>query len=71
MLKGRGELREAADNIVQLYGTSLRIASALGAVLQRPVDRDLYKVAIGVSEFFYRSIHLPREALPWFASWRD
>ena len=71
MIKGRSELREAADNIVQLYGTSLRIASALGAVLQRPVDRDLYKVAIGVSEFFYRSIHLPREALPWFASRRD
>jgi Fe-S-cluster containining protein len=71
MIKGRGELREAADNIVQLYGTSLRLAAALGAVLQRPVDRNLYKVAIGAAEFFYRSMHIPREALPWFASSRD
>jgi Fe-S-cluster containining protein len=71
MVKGRGELREAADCIVHLYATSLRIAAAMGAVLQRPVDRDLYKAAIGAAEFFFRSLHLPREALPWFASSRD
>src|SRR5579859_2674420 len=52
MVKGRGELREAADCIVHMYGTSLRIAAAIGAVLKRPVDRSLYKVAIGASEFF-------------------
>jgi hypothetical protein len=68
MLKGRGELREAADSIVHLYGTSLRIAAAMGAVLKRPVDRELYKAAIGASEFFFRSLNLPRESLPWFAS---
>ena len=68
MVKGRGELREAADSITHVYATSLRIAAAMGAVLQRPVDRDLYKAALGASEFFYRSLHLPREALPWFAA---
>jgi Fe-S-cluster containining protein len=70
MVKGRGELREAADSIVQVYATSLRYAAALGAALERPVDRDLYKVAIGAAEFFYRSLNLPREALPWFAAAR-
>jgi hypothetical protein len=68
MVKGRGELREAADSIVQLYGTSLRIAAAMGAVLRKPVDREIYKAAIGASEFFYRSLNLPRESLPWFAA---
>ena len=71
MVKGRGELREAADSIVQLYATSLRYAAAYGAVLQRPVDREIYKAAIGTAEFFYRSMHLPRESLPWFASARE
>lgn len=71
MVKGRGELREAADCIVHLYGTSLRIAAAMGAVLKKPVDREIYKAAIGASEFFYRSLNLPREALPWFAAARD
>ncbi|MFN2550175.1 MAG: YkgJ family cysteine cluster protein [Myxococcales bacterium] len=68
MVKGRGDLREAADCIVHVYATSLRIAAAMGAVLRKPVDRDLYKAALGAAEFFYRSLHLPREALPWFAS---
>jgi hypothetical protein len=36
--------------------------------LQTPVDRRLYKVAIGAAEFFYRSLNLPREVLPWFTS---
>ncbi len=68
MIKGRGELREGADAIVHLYATSLRYAAAFGAALQRPVDREIYKAAIGTAEFFYRSLHLPRESLPWFAS---
>ena len=68
MVKGRAELRSAADEIVHVYATALRYAAALGATLQRPVDRPLFKVALGGAEFFYRSIHLPREALPWFAS---
>ena len=71
MVKGRGDLREACDSMVHLYGTALRFAAAFGAVLQRPVDRDLFKVAMGASEFFYRSLNLPREALPWFAAARD
>ena len=71
MIKGRGEVREAADCIVHLYATSLRYAAAFGATLGRPIDRDVYKVAIGTAEFFYRSLHLPREALPWFASERE
>ena len=68
MVKGRGDLREAADCIAHVYGTSLRFAAAYGAVLQRPVDRDIYKAALGTAEFFFRSLNLPREALPWFSA---
>jgi Fe-S-cluster containining protein len=67
MAKGRTNLKAACDDIVMLYGTSLRFAAAFGETLQRPVDRDLYKAAIGSAEFFYRSLNLPREALPGFA----
>ncbi len=68
MVKGRGDLREAADCISHLYGTSLRFAAAYGAVLQRPVDREIYKAALGTAEFFFRSLNLPRESLPWFSA---
>ena len=70
-VKQRGELKQAADAIVHLYGTALRIASALGATLRRPVDRAIFKVALGASEFFYRSLHLPRESLPWYAAAKE
>ncbi len=71
MTLGRGELRTAADRIVHIYGTSLRFAAAMGATLERPVDRDLYKAALGTAEYFYRSLELPAGVLPWFASARD
>lgn len=71
MIKGRSDLRAACDDIVQLYGTSLRFAAAYGETLQRPVDRDLYKAAIGTAEFFYRSLKLPRDLLPCFAFTRS
>ncbi len=69
--KQKGQLRQSADTIAHLYGTALRYAAGLGAMLQRPVDRALFKVAIGASEFFYRSLVLPRQALPWFCSTAD
>ena len=68
MVKSRGELREGADGIVHLYAMSLRMAAAFGETLQRPVDRTLYKVAIGAAEYLYRSMNLPRDAMPWFAA---
>ena len=68
MTKARAELRGAADSIVQVYGTALRYAAALGAAQGRPVDRATFKVALGAAESFYRSLNLPRDALPWFAA---
>lgn len=68
MAKSRGELREGADGIVHLYALSLRMAAAFGETLRRPVDRALYKVAIGAAEYLYRSLNLPRDVLPWFAA---
>ena len=68
VVNGNGELRESCDRIVHLYATSLRYAAAFGEALGVSVDRRLYKVAIGAAEFFYRSLNLPREVLPWFAA---
>src|SRR5205823_9091965 len=68
MIAAHGQLRESADAIVRIFGTSLRLAAAMGALLARPVDRDLYKAAIGAAEYFYRGLELPRDALPWFAA---
>jgi Fe-S-cluster containining protein len=68
MVKGRAELRAAADEIVHLYATAQRYAAAMGATLGKPVDRKLFLVALGAAEFFFRSLRLPRESLPWFAS---
>jgi Fe-S-cluster containining protein len=68
VVKGHGELRESCDGIVHLYATSLRYAGAFAEALDAPLDRRLYKVAIGAAEFFYRSLNLPREVLPWFAA---
>jgi hypothetical protein len=63
-----GDLRAAADIVAMMYGTSLRYAAALASALQRDLDRPLYQVAIGASEYFYRSFTFQRESLPWFAS---
>ncbi len=68
MVKGRAELRCAADEIVQIFAIAQRYAAAMGATLQAPVDRRTFLVALGAAEFFIRSMQLPREALPWFAS---
>jgi Fe-S-cluster containining protein len=68
MTIGGGDLRSAADQIVHVYGTSLRFAAAIAATLERPVDRAVYKAALGAAEYFYRSFALPRDVLPWFAA---
>jgi hypothetical protein len=68
MTKGKAELRAGADVIVQVYGTTLRIAAALGALQQKPVDVHTFKAALGAAEHFHRSLNLPRETLPWFAA---
>lgn len=62
------DLRAAADGVVLRYATALRMAAAMAAVLRRPVDRPLFQVALGAGESVHRSLRLPREALPCFAS---
>ncbi len=71
MTKGRAELRVGADVIVHLYGTALRFAAALGALQQKPVDVNTFKVALGAAEHVHRSLNLPHDTLPWFASAPD
>jgi hypothetical protein len=63
-----GDLRAAVDTIAMMYGTALRYAAALSQALGRELDRPLFQVAIGASEYFYRSFTFRRESLPWFAS---
>ncbi len=62
----QGELKYAAGAIVHTFATSLRYAAALGAVLRRPVDREVMKAALGAAEYFYRSLEIPPDSLPWF-----
>lgn len=62
----RGQLVYGAGAITHAFATSLRYAAALGAVLHRPVDRDVMKVALGAAEYVYRSLEIPPDALPWF-----
>ena len=62
----QGEMFRAADSIVHAFATALRYAAAFGAVLQRPVDRDMMKVALGAGEYLYRSLKFPSASLPWF-----
>ena len=68
MTKGKAELRAGADIIVQVYGTALRFAAALGAMQDQPVDVNTFKVALGAAEHLHRSLNLPHDALPWFAA---
>jgi len=62
----RGELKFAAGAIVHAFATSLRYAAAIGAVLRRPVDPAVFKVALGCGEYVYRSLEIPPDSLPWF-----
>jgi hypothetical protein len=68
MTIANGDLRKAADRIVHVYGASLRFAAAIGATLERRVDRAVYKAGLGAAEYFYRSFGLPGDVLPWFAA---
>jgi Fe-S-cluster containining protein len=65
---GKGDLRVAADTIALIYGAALRFASAMGATLEQKVDREMFKVAIGAAESFYRSTQIAKHMLPWYAS---
>lgn len=62
----RGELKFASGAVVHTFATALRYAAAFGAVLRRPVDRDVMKVALGCAEYVYRSLEIPPDSLPWF-----
>lgn len=63
----QGELKFAAGAIAHALATALRYAAAFGAVLRRPVDTDVMKVALGCSEYVYRSLEVPPDSLPWFS----
>jgi hypothetical protein len=65
-LNVKGELKFAAGAIVHAFATALRYACGLAGVLQRPVDLDPMKTAIGASEYLYRSLEIPPESLPWY-----
>ena len=62
----QGELHFSAGAIVHTFATALRYAAAFGAVLRRPVDRDIMKAALGTAEFVYRSLEIPPQSLPWY-----
>ncbi len=61
-----GELARFAGTVTHKLCTALRYAAAIGACLERSVDREVMKVALGASEYFYRSRPVPPELMPWF-----
>lgn len=63
-----GELRTSADTIVFTFATALRIASALADLLGRDVDRAVLQVGIGCSEYFWRTVEVPADVLPWYCA---
>jgi len=46
--------------------TTFRLVVGLSRWLGRPVDRALLKVAVGATEYLYRSVRIPPSAMPWF-----
>jgi Fe-S-cluster containining protein len=62
-------LHFAAGALVHVLATALRFAAAFEAVLERPVDQDVMKAALGTAEYVYRSLEIAPESLPWFDLW--
>lgn len=56
----------AARAVPWFVATALRYAWALSKALQRPIDRDVLKVALGCSEYVYRSLEIAPDSLTWF-----
>lgn len=63
-----GELRASADTIVFTFATALRVAAVLGDLLGRAVDRPVMQVALGCSEYFWRTVEVPADLLPWYCA---
>lgn len=62
----QSRLHFAAGAIVHIFATAQRYAAAFGAVLRRPVDRDIFKAALGCAEYVYRALEIRPDTLPWF-----
>jgi len=52
--------------VAHSLATAVRYAVGLARWLGRPVDRTLFKVALGASEYLYRTLRLPTSSMPWF-----
>ena len=61
-----GDVAFNTQSVTHTLATALRLAVGLSRHLDRPADRPLLKVALGASEFVFRSLDLPAESMPWF-----
>lgn len=52
--------------LAHALATAFRYAAGLARWLDRPVDRAVLKVALGASEYVYRTLRLPPSSMPWF-----
>lgn len=61
-----GELSFTYGSLAHILATAFRYAGAFTKRLERPLDRVIMKTAIGASEYFYRMMNIPLDALPWY-----
>jgi len=56
----------AYGNLAHTVATAMRFADGFCRWLGRPLQRNMLKVALGASEYFYRGINVPANAMLWF-----
>lgn len=61
-----GDVSFAFGATTHTLATAFRVVVALCRALERPPDRHLMKIGIGVSELLARTLRLPSAAMPWF-----
>ncbi len=60
------ELTCTYGSVTHVFATAFRYARGFAARLERPLDKDIMKTAIGAAEYFQRQLKIPPEAMPWF-----
>jgi hypothetical protein len=64
--RGDAHLSFRYRSVAHGVAASFRLVVGIASWLDRPVDREALKVAIGAAETFFRSVSDVPDAMPWF-----